>query len=331
MIDSVKAFGSYKLVKYKAKLYDSDEQQDSLCAISNRWTELTLLNRMKYNDDTSVFRFSLPNGFEKLSLPIFSHLLVCTGKDIDGTDVIRPYTSISDESVTGYFDILVKRYDEWGMKESPQTHFLFTKTNHSYKPPGIVSNHIHRLRIGEKLLFQHNRHCLSRIKEWPVPELRTITMLVVGAGIAPMIYALHRILGQEYDIKISLLYGVREVKDILLREVLDRWTMTYPDHFKVLYCVGSRWHNVHMGAKTSEHLPPKPPIGFDANAGMEQGWVNEAKIRIHGYPPSPNGLVFVCGLPGIYDKLCGPRTESNLAVGSALYNLGYDDRTVVKL
>lgn len=333
MIDSVKSYGSYKLVKYIAKVDDADEEQKvSTCVIPNRWTPLTLIGRIKYNEDTSIFRFSLPNGHEKLSLPIFSHLLVCApGENIDGTDAIRPYTSISDETVTGYFEIMVKRYDEWGTKETPKTHFLFTKTDHSFKPPGRVSNHIHRLQIGDQLLFQHNRYCLSRISEWPMVGIRTITMLVVGAGIAPMIYALSRIFGQDHDIKVSLLYGVREVKDILLRETLDHWRLrVYPEQFRVVYCVGSRWNNVHLAAK-SEYVPPKPPAGFDANAGMEQGWVNEAKIRAHGYPPSLDGLVFVCGLPGIYDKLCGPRSQPELAVGSALHTLGYDERMVVKL
>ena len=38
----------------------------------------------------------------------------------------------------------------------------------------------------------------------------------------------------------------------------------YPHRFKVLFCVGSRWANVHMGAKTkSEYVPPPLPAGFE--------------------------------------------------------------------
>ncbi|RYH17036.1 hypothetical protein EON65_29180 [archaeon] len=96
------------------------------------------------------------------------------GCEHDGSDAIRPYTSVSDDSPadnpsshsrtpstidsshspTGTFAILVKRYDEWGVKEAPQTHFLFTKTNHSYKPPGAVSNYIHKLSVGENVMFK---------------------------------------------------------------------------------------------------------------------------------------------------------------------------------
>jgi len=90
----------------------------------------------------------------KLNLPIFSYLLVnAPAQERDGTDAIRPYTSISDDTVTGSFELLVKRYDEWGVQEAPDTHFLFTKTNHTYRPPGAVSSYIHSLQVGDKVSF----------------------------------------------------------------------------------------------------------------------------------------------------------------------------------
>jgi hypothetical protein len=57
----------------------------------------------------------------------------------------------------------------------------------------------------------------------------------------------------------------RTVADILLREQLDAWAARYgPEVFQVVYCVGSRWDNVHWGAKTKgkEYAPPPPPKGF---------------------------------------------------------------------
>ena len=62
----------------------------------------------------------------------------------------------------------------------------------------------------------------------------------------------------------------REVKDILMKETLDAWSRHFPDRIKVVYCVGSRWANVHMGAKTKgEYAPPPKPKGFDELAGAE--------------------------------------------------------------
>ena len=111
-----------------------------------------------------------------------------------------------------------------------------------------------------------------------------------------------------------------------------------------------------MGAKTTEeYIPPPIPQGFESLEYAElvtsslpngcdsiqspltnycsfvQGWINEDKLRRHGFPPGENSRVVVCGLPGVYDKLCGPRTDPALAPGSALYNLGYSSSMVVKL
>lgn len=73
------------------------------------------------------------------------------------------------------------------------------------------------------------------------------------------------------------------------------------------------------------------PEGFDTlrKGRREFGWVNQDTIRRHGYPPADDTKVFVCGLPSVYDKLCGPR-GSPLAEGSALANLNYTEEQVLK-
>jgi hypothetical protein len=48
-----------------------------------------------------------------------------------------------------------------------------------------------------------------------------------------------------------------------MRELLEEWRVKYQSIFTVVYCVGSRWTNVHMGFKTKgEYIPPPPPAGF---------------------------------------------------------------------
>ena len=59
--------------------------------------------------------------------------------------------------------------------------------------------------------------------------------------------------------------------------------------------------------------------------------MNEDKIKRHGFPPGDDTIIAVCGLPGVYDKLCGPRGDSSLTVGSALHSLGYSASMVLKL
>ena len=91
-------------------------------------------------------------------------------------------------------------------------------------------------------------------------------MIAVGIGIAPMINILRKIFDSSTNNieSITLLYGAREVKDILLKEQLEEWRIKYANKgFKVVYCIGSRWNQVIMGAKTkNEYVPPPLPVGF---------------------------------------------------------------------
>lgn len=342
MISTVKEYGSYKLVDVANLLHiddGSDHNEDYVteCAVKNKWIELELIHIIKYNHDTSIFTFATPHQ-QKLNLPIGGYLLLSTGSVAN--NAVRPYTSISDESAgnSDYkFDLLVKRYDEWGTQENPKTHFLFTKTNHSYKPPGIVSNYIHTLKLGDYVKFKHNRSCSGKVVS-VVDDLsiQSITMVCVGVGIAPMIQILRKVLKTVHirRLKIVLLYGVRTVEDILMKHVLDQFQESHDTCFKVIYCVGSRYSNVHMGAsskKLNEYVAPSIPSGFSLLKHAELGWVTEDKIRKHGYPPSEDTRVFVCGLPGVYEKICGSRFIDTLTADSALHKLGYSAHMVIKL
>ena len=48
------------------------------------------------------------------------------------------------------------------------------------------------------------------------------------------------------------------------------------------------------------------------------------------FPPAEDTLVFVCGVPAMYDALCGPRGERELPPDSALATLGYTADMVFK-
>jgi hypothetical protein len=213
MITTVKKYGSYLLsnaTPYSRDIIDDPTEPSlvSSCTISSFWSELSLLSITPYNHDTSIFRFALPPEAEKLNLPIGGFLLVLApGREHDGTDAVRPYTSITDDVIQnkeGFipsFDILCKRYDQWGIPESSHNNFLFTKTNHSYRPPGAVSTYLHSLKIGDKVKFKHNSHCLGKIA-YPFPGSKKLMMIAVGAGIAPMIQILRRLF-KDYERAIS--------------------------------------------------------------------------------------------------------------------------------
>ena len=83
--------------------------------------------------------------------------------------------------------------------------------------------------------------------------------------------------------------------------------------------------------KPCKRFKPKLPDGWEGlhEDRRELGWVNEEVIRKHAYPPSESTKVFVCGLPGVYEKLCGPR-GTPLQEGTALHRCGYTDDMIVK-
>ena len=260
--------------------------------------------------------------------------------------------------ITGKFQLLIKVYKAWGDKNYA----------HSYRPAGAVSNFINELKIGETALF---KHISFNVKvPYPFREIKTITMLAVGAGIAPMIQALYKLLETEGEkTEVVLLYGNRSVKDVLLRDQLSTWSEKFI-RFRFIPVIGSRWFtNVRMNLEE-----PKLPEGFEELAhprcvelakqlqmktalctsqaereelqaahlaeyshefatlkpAAELGWINWHTIKKYAFPPSQETRVFVCGLPDVYVNLCGPRNEKEIAPDSALAKLGYTSEMVVK-
>ena len=50
-----------------------------------------------------------------------------------------------------------------------------------------------------------------------------------------------------------------------MKELLDAWQDRYSNIFRVVYCVGSRYNNIHMGVRSKckeEYIPPPLPAGF---------------------------------------------------------------------
>jgi hypothetical protein len=133
----------------------ADLEYASSCVIPTTWIDLPLLAITPYNHDTSIFSFGLPPGHDTLGLPTCACLLMMApGADHNGGDAIRPYTPISSSSVKGRFDLLIKRYDQWGEKCMPGTiwaTFSYNDKPHSYKPKGAMSNYMFERQIGQTM------------------------------------------------------------------------------------------------------------------------------------------------------------------------------------
>lgn len=264
------------------------------CFIGPEFSPLELVATLDYNHDSKIFEFGLPDG-QSLNLPVCACILM-KGKTADGEDAVRPYTPISDNSMVGKFQLLIKKYEQ-----------------------GVVSKYVHSLKIGDKVEFKHIpfnvkiQHPFVAQSEGGGP-VRTVSMLCGGTGIAPMYQALHKVLSDSNDdTVVTLLYGNRTEADILLREELDALAAKHPAQLKLHHILGA----------TAEDPAPEGWTG-------EVGWIDEDKIRRLCPAPGPDTLVFVCGVPALYTSLCGPRGDTSLPEDTVLAKLGYSPSMVFK-
>ena len=98
-----------------------------------------------------------------------------------------------------------------------------------------------------------------------------------------------------------------------LRKELEALADKHPDRFRLVLVVGERADD------------PGPP-GWTG----ETGWVDEAKVKKFCHAPADDTCVFVCGVPPLYNVMCGPRNEKALKEGTVLHNLGYAESSVFK-
>ena len=87
---------------------------------------------------------------------------------------------------------------------------------------------------------------------------------------------------------------------------------------------------VHLLTRSTDEAPEQvgwlaPPIQLDS------GRIGRGKIEQYLPPPAPDVLLFVCGVPAMYDELCGPRTEKDLPDGCVLQAMGYTSEMVAKM
>ena len=293
---------------------------DACCLSPAHFTPLQLARVTAYNHDTSLFEFALPDAGACLGLRAFTHLVVrapgCEHAFNGGGDAERAYTAVSAPSVRGSFTIMVKRYAEWGVPQFA----------HSYHPPGAVSNYLHSLKLGDAVQMRLNASAHMRVVRNTVrldvwisieSELEShafllgfdcqrlpfgalsvhrVTMICVGAGVAPFVHALHYILGGQGDnnidanLECTLIYGNRTVRDVLmlpqllevrthcyslflafvnrtfttayrrakLERTITQWARTHAaPRFRLVLAVGSRYAGVRMHR---DDCPPKCKI-----------------------------------------------------------------------
>ena len=113
-------------------------------------------------------------------------------------------------------------------------------------------------------------------------EPNTIGMIAGGTGITPMLRIIEELL-QDSNLKINLIYANQNPNEIILRKVLDGYTLKYPENFHVWYTVDNT---------------------EDKNWEYSIGFVNKQMIQNH--LRSKMDLVLLCGPPIMINRVCKP-------------------------
>ena len=251
------------------------------CVFGEDWTAATLVAKERCKETTVILTFELPDTSKPLGLSTCACILAKF--DRDGAAVVRPYTPISTNAMVGRFELLVKIYAQ-----------------------GAMSQHLDGLQIGDAVEFKH----IPFNVKVQYPFKPRVGMLIGGTGIAPMIQALHAILGTADDTTaVSMLYASKVKEDILAEETLEAWAASSEGRF------------------TCKHVLSKEPE--ESSWTGARGLISRALIEEHIPSPADDVVIFVCGPPGMYESLCGPRNEPQELKG-ILAEMGYTAAQVVK-
>lgn len=173
---------------------------------------------------------------------------------------------------------------------------------------GPMSSHMHDMVPGQRLDFK------GPLPKYPWSENKHehIALVAGGTGITPMYQLCRAIFKNPNDkTKVTLVYGNVSEGDILLKHEFQELENTYPQRFRAFYLLDN---------------PPKEWTGG-------KGFINKELLKtVLPEPKSGNVKVFVCGPPGLYKAISGPKVspKDQGDLTGVLAELGYDKDQVYK-
>mmetsp|Transcript_24038 Transcript_24038/g.55861 ORF Transcript_24038/g.55861 Transcript_24038/m.55861 type:complete len:279 (+) Transcript_24038:93-929(+) len=258
------------------------------CVFGEDWSKSPLLERSQVTHDTILLTFGLADAGKPMGLSTCACILAKFDEEGSPDPIVRPYTPVSTNAMLGKFQLVVKVY-----------------------PGGKMSQYMLQMPIGGTLEF---KHIPFNVKiQYPFNK-KSLTMLVGGTGITPMVQALHAILGTSTDVtKVSMIFGNKTQADILCGDILDSWEKAFPEKLKV----------VNILSNAAE----------DSSWTGEKGFITADVIKKYAAGgPEDDTMVWVCGPPIMYEKICGPRDKGGVPTElvGALKEAGYKPEQVFK-
>lgn len=173
---------------------------------------------------------------------------------------------------------------------------------------GPMSTHLHDMKPGDTLEIK------GPIPKypWETNKHEHVALIAGGTGVTPMYQLARGIFNNPQDkTKVTLVFGNVTEEDILLKKEFDQLEQDFPQRFRAFYVLD------------------KPPQGWKQG----KGFINKDLLKTV-LPPSDseNVKVFVCGPPGLYKALSGPKKspQDQGELDGILKELGYTKEQVFK-
>lgn len=171
-----------------------------------------------------------------------------------------------------------------------------------------MSTFIHDMVPGQRLDFKGPLPKYA----WDANKHEHIALVAGGTGIAPMYQLCRAIFNNPEDkTKVTLVYGNISEEDILLKKELQQLENTYPQRFRAFY------------------LLDNPPPEWKG----QKGFVTKELLKtVLPEPKTENIKVFICGPPGMYKAISGPKVspKDQGELTGILAELGYNKDQVFK-
>lgn len=201
-----------------------------------KWQEFELIDKTLIARNALIFRFKLNREDEVLDIRPGHNVACCF--TIDGKDEVRYYLPILNQFDAGFFDILVKHYEN-----------------------GVVLRHMAKLQTGNTVMFRGP----FGILDYKPNMTECLGLIAGGSGITPLLQVITEIItNPEDDTRISLLYANETERDILLKSEIDEIAAKYPG-FSVHYTLTfppEKWAG-SVGNITREMLAEHLPLPSD--------------------------------------------------------------------
>ncbi|CAF1250134.1 unnamed protein product [Adineta steineri] len=256
----------------------------------NAFRSIKLTDIKKYNHNTNVFTFAFDDPKAKFNGKTASCVMLRT--DVNGKDVVRPYTPISRPNTIGQLEFLIKEY-----------------------PQGVLSKHVHAMKKGDRIEIK------GPMQKYPYEanKFEKLGLIAGGTGITPMIQMIEEVISNPDDkTKVTLLFANTTISDILLKEDLDKLAAKHPDRLKVYYTV--------------DKIEDKETKSWKGDFGYVTPDMLKKVLPMPSKKDDESLLVMVCGPPGFMKLISGDKTKDYKQgdLSGLLKGLGFTEKNVFK-